>query len=144
MCIRDSRYLHPKSGSNNNTVKKKDKDSTLIQVHLYSNTALSENDSVFTGSVSSFYRVDVYELNKGATTANHIVSVVGIIAGALLVAATIGYLIECNCPQVYVENNGDYNFTSGLYSGAVYSTLERTDYLPLNTVPFDAKDISFK
>jgi len=139
-----TRYLHPKSGSNKNAVRHKYKDSTLMQVHLYINTALSENDSVFAASVSSFYRVDVYELNKGATTANHIVSVVGIVAATLLAAAFIGFLIECNCPQLYMENNGVYSFTSGLYSGAVYSTLERTDYLPLNTVPFDAKDISFK
>jgi len=139
-----TRYLHPKSGSNTNTVKKKDKDSTLMQVHLYTNTALSENDSVFAANVSSFYRADVYELNKGATTANHILSVVGIVAGALLVVGTIAALIECSCPHVYMENNGAYSFTSGLYSGAVYSTLERTDYLPLNTVPYDAKDISFK
>src|SRR5438552_3630737 len=38
----------------------------------------------------------------------------------------------------------DNIFVSGLYSGAVYSTLERTDYLPLNTVPYDAANISFK
>jgi hypothetical protein len=137
-------YLFPKDASTTNRVKRKDKDSTLMQVHLYTKAPVKENDSVFASNVSAFYRADVYELNQSATTTNHIISVLGIVASALLVAGIIAFAIDCNCPQVYMENNGTYDFTSGLYSGAVYSTLERTDYLPLKTVPYDAKNISFK
>ncbi|MEP6684456.1 MAG: hypothetical protein ABJA35_14400 [Parafilimonas sp.] len=139
-----AQYLHPNTSSRALVVKAKDKKNALVEVHLYTNSELKETDSLFAASVLSFNRADVYELREGATKTNHILSVVGIVAGAVLIIGAIVAAASCNCPQVYVDNNGTYNFSSGLYSGAVYSTLERTDYLPLNTVPYNAKDISFK
>ncbi len=135
-----TKYLHPESGSKTNRVKAKYKKDALIEVHLYTNAELKHGDSAFSASITSFNRADVYELNKGATTGNHIISTIGLV----LVAGLIALAISCNCPQVYVDNNGAYSFTSGMYSGAVYSTLERMDYLPLNTVAYDAKEVSFK
>ncbi len=139
-----SKYLHPDSASRQNRVRAKDKRDALLEVHLYTNTELKHNDSLFSASITSFNRADVYELNKGATTANHIISTVGIVLVTTTIVGLIAFAIACNCPQVYIDNNGAYSFTSGMYSGAVYSTLERMDYLPLNTVPYDAKEVSFK
>ena len=148
-----SKYLHPKS-TEKSAFKNKDKYSVLTEVHLYENSSFNNTDSVFAASITSFNRTDVYEFNEKATRTNHILSTVGIVVSAvaiisIIVAAATASAVssaggDCNCPQVYVDNNGTYNFESGLYSGAVYSTLERTDYLPLNTVPYNAKDISFK
>ena len=147
-----SKYLHPKS-SEKSVFKKRDRANALAEVHLYTNTVY-KNDSAFSASLTSFNRADVYEFNESATRQNHTLSTVGIIASGVVIIGIITVAIAaasvssassgCNCPQVYMENNGAYNFTSGLYSGAVYSTLERTDYLPLSTVPYNAKDISFK
>ena len=137
-------YLYPKTTSKTNTVKRKYKNDVLMEVHLYTNATWNTYDSVFASSVTSFQRADVYELNKGATTANHVLSTVGIITGSVLTVGLIIVAASCNCPQVYVENNGNYNFTSGLYSGAVYSTLERTDYLPLKNIAPGAKNISLR
>ena len=103
-----------------------------------------QNDSMFATNITSFNRADVYELNKSATSGNHILSVIGLSLAGILVVGSLALAIACNCPQVYVHNNSGYEFTSGLYSGAVYSTLERTDYLPLNTIPFNAKEIALK
>jgi hypothetical protein len=139
-----SKYLHPDSGSKKNRVKKKDKNDALVEVHLYTNAELKYGDSLFSASLTSFNRADVYELNKGATTANHILSTVGVVLVTTTIIGLIAFAIACNCPQVYVDNNGAYSFTGGMYSGAVYSTLERMDYLPLNSVPYNAKEISFK
>jgi hypothetical protein len=147
-----SGYLHPASNEKSR-VKRADEMYALVEVHLYT-AAASGTNIVFSAPVSSFNRADIYELNKEATRKNHIWSTVGIVTTGVAVVVLVAYIVAasaandveqgCNCPQVYMENNGSYSFTSGLYSGAVYSTLERTDYLPLNTVPFDAKDISFK
>src|SRR6266542_564810 len=139
-----AKYLHPDSASKKNRVKAKDKSNALLEVHLYTNAELKHNDSLFSASITSFNRADVYELNKGATTANHIISTVGIVLVTTTIVGIIALAIACNCPQVSIDNNGAYSFTGGMYSGAVYSTLERMDYLPLNSVPYDAKEISFK
>ena len=152
-----AKYLYPGVNNPKNRLKYVDKPNALIEVHLYSNAEKKIDDSLFSALVSSFNRADVYELNKSATSTNHILSTVGMVA---TVAAVVGIIAAasfsprdhttvdtgqgCNCPQVYIENNGDYSFASGLYSGAVYSTLERMDYLPLKTVAADTKNISFK
>lgn len=153
--IEHSKNLYPSTASEKNRVKHIDKPYTLMEVHLYTTLSKLNDDSLFTASLSSFNRADVYELNKQATNTNHILSTVGIVLTVFTIIGTIALAAAansaatsaasgCNCPQVYMENNGAYNFISGTYSGALYSTLERTDYLPLETVPYHAKNISFK
>ncbi len=137
-----SRYLYPSSPIRSR-FKKVDKKNALVEVHLYTKEIL-KGDSMLTMSLSSINKADVYELNKSATNTNHILSTIGFSVAGLYVVGLVAILIACNCPQVYVDNNGQYDFKSGLYSGAVYSTLERMDYLPLTGIPADAKDISFK
>ncbi len=138
-----TKYLSP-DPNRNNQVRKSYKKVALMEVHLYTNAELKNNDSMFSAVASSFNRADVYELNQSATNTNHIISTIGVVATATFVGGLIALAIACSCPQVYINNNGAYSFVSGLYSGAVYSTLERMDYLPLTTVPVEAKDISFK
>ena len=43
-------------------------------------------------------------------------------------------LIACNCPQVYAYDGNNYQFKAGVFSGAIYSSLEKTDYLPLDNL----------
>jgi len=153
--VQHSKYLYPNSSSQKNRVKHADKPNALIEVHLYTNLERKNADSLFSAPRSSFNRADVYELNRSATKSNHILSTVGVIATVGLIVGTIAAIAAasavantaegCNCPQVYINNNnGEYSFASGLYSGAVYSTLERMDYLPLSAVAADAENISFK
>ena len=145
-----SKYLTPFVGMANR-VKKSDKEAALLEVHLY--TTFSPGDSIqLLLPLTSFKRVDVYSFDKKKTTGNHILSVVGIILGAPVVIAAILSIgghnspppppptsTGCNCPQVYVNHNGLYEFKSGVYSGAVYSALERTDYLALSGItPVDS------
>lgn len=142
-----SKHLNPKI-EGNNRVKKRDKMTTLMEVHLYADRLAETGSKEFVAPVSKINRMDVYELNQGATKANHILSTVGLVAGgvtvSLYVAAIIVLATECNCPQVYMNNNGEYQFASGLYSGAIYSTLERTDYLPLKSSLPTLSEIQFK
>ncbi|MCB0284635.1 MAG: hypothetical protein KDF60_18780, partial [Calditrichaeota bacterium] len=114
-------------------VKKVDKEAVLMEVHLYTEEILAQKNTVNL-PLSSFYRTDVYEFDKDVTTSNHIFSIIGVTLGSLAVIGGIAFLITCNCPQVYVNNQGQYEFKSGVYSGAVYSSLERTDYLPLEGI----------
>jgi hypothetical protein len=76
-------YLSPDNADATLRIKPGTKEHVLAEVHLYTTQELNGNDSVFTESVSSFNRADVYELNKKATNGNHIWSVVGITVGFL-------------------------------------------------------------
>lgn len=123
-------YLYPDINKSNR-VKKEDKPDALMEVHLYTSEAITEGQTRFSMPLSSINRIDVYEFDKNATRSNHILSAIGVSVVGASVIASIAVLIACNCPQVYVNNNGQYEFKSGMYSGAVYSSLERTDHLVL-------------
>jgi hypothetical protein len=116
-------------------IKSKDRKNAFMEVHMYTDQPMQREQQHVSIPLSNFKRIDVYELDKEATNANHFLSIVGtslLVGGA---AVLITFAIACNCPQVYVKNDGDYQFVSGVYSGAVYSSLERTDYLPLDMRP---------
>ncbi len=124
------KYINPQIDKTNQ-VKLKDKTTTLTEVHLYTTTEINSGEKHISISLSSFNRMDIYEFDKGATTTNHILSLVGVTVVVTSVVGLIAFAIACNCPQVYIDNGKGYEFVSGVYSGAIYSSMERTDYLPL-------------
>lgn len=127
--------LKPKT-NRANMVPKAERDSVLMQVHLYTaNTNISKGRVSI--PVSDINRIDVYEFDQKATGLNHTLSSVGLVFTSLAVASAVILAIACNCPQVYLEDNGTTKFNGGLYSGAIYSTLERTDYMPLPAINAD-------
>lgn len=138
-----AKYLNPYPGSDKNEIKAKDKSEALTEVHLYT-TATYTNKTDFVSNISAFNRVDMYELNEEATSVNATLSVIGIVGASVVVVGAVILAIGCGCPHVFMDNNGQYVFQSGLYTGAVYSTLERMDYLPLQAVAFDTPVISMK
>ncbi|MBL7745076.1 MAG: hypothetical protein JNN00_16500 [Chitinophagaceae bacterium] len=127
------KYLNP-NPEKSNIVRRADKMSALMEVHLYYPQAMTPGQTHVSVPASAFNRIDVYEFDRNATTSNHVISWIGVgLVGAVAVTL-IAFAIACNCPQVYVNNNGQYEFKSGVYSGAVYSTLERSDYLYLDGI----------
>lgn len=139
------KYLEP-GIKRSNQVAKKLKPLVLMEVHLYYPDTIAANQVHIFIPISGINRMDVYEFDKATTTTNHILSWVGVtlvpiavlsIVTAIIISSSIS---TCNCPQVYAINNGLYEFKSGVYSGAVYSALERTDYLALSGItPVDNK-----
>ena len=127
------KYVNPETHKTNR-VRRIDKVNTLMEVHLYYPQEETADQTHISIPLSGFNRMDIYEFDKQTTTLNHVVSWVGV---GLFTSAAVGLIalaIACNCPQVCVNNNGEYQFVSGIYSGAVYSSLERTDYLPLHSL----------
>jgi hypothetical protein len=57
------KYMEPKPASKRNRVLTRDKEIVLTEVHLYTNSGFPES-SPYTAAVTSFYRTDIYELNK--------------------------------------------------------------------------------
>lgn len=124
-------HLKP-SKAKPNRLKKGFQEEALMEVHLYTDEKKPDNGNLSL-PLSAFNRVDVYEYNKSATTAARVLTITGIVAAVAVTAFLVAFLIACNCPQVYVADNGQYDFHGGLYSGAVYKSLERTDYMPIGS-----------
>lgn len=118
-----------------NRVKISDKENVLMEVHLYTDKVKTD-ETRFSMALADIKRADIYTIDKKATTRSAVLSTVGISVIGSVALAFIVLAIACNCPQVYVENNGAEYFNGGMYSGAVYASLERTDYMPLgNLIP---------
>lgn len=73
---------------NPNKVKKKDKASTLLEVHLYTDSR-PDHETRMSIPLSSINRIDVYTFDEKATRKNRIFSTVGI---AISVALVIGFI----------------------------------------------------
>jgi len=79
--------LYPDQHKSKNRAK--DRKIALREVHLYTSLPVPENDSSLRVHLSSFNRVDAYELNRKATTRNHILSTAGIVVTVAAIALVI-------------------------------------------------------
>jgi hypothetical protein len=135
-------------------------DAILSEVHLYVNSNKSET-AAYPGvriPLSDIYRMDVYEFDKKKTNSSTVLSVVGIAATTALIVLGISAVSNigptaaptssttngCGCPQVYVEQKGNFDFQNGIFSGAVYANLERMDYLSLGDLQPENSDIRLR
>ena len=119
--------------------KHRNKDYLFSQIHLFTDLPDPLDSTHIVFPIKSVSKVEVYQKDGGKTTLSYILGGLAVYAGLGLVLFTI-ILISCNCPQVYVYDGQQYNFKSGVFSGAIYSSLERTDFLPLEGVqPYNGK-----
>ena len=79
-----------------------------------------------------------------ATNKSTIGSILGLVGAAAVAAGIIAFIIDCNCPQVYACSGQECQFKGGLYSGAIYKSLERTDYMPLSDPPISGNKLQLK
>ena len=119
-------------------MKKKGDQRLIYEVHLYLNN-LDNRVTRGTGKISfalkDISRLDVYNQDTGRTViswiAGGIVGALGLYVIVILFWFLIIALSGGSCPLVYVNNGNGYSFAGEIYSGAVYSPLERNDYLVL-------------
>lgn len=67
---------------------------TLIEVHLYTNTTFSTDQTHIIIPISSLNRLDIYEFDPEATRQNRFMSILGLTLGTLVIAATIAAIIN--------------------------------------------------
>jgi hypothetical protein len=119
-------------------------DIALNEVHLYSQIPINDSGHLSI-PLKNFDRIDVYQPDKKSTNKSTVGSIVGI---TLTTAAVVGVIVAIadapktdpnpqpqtvNCsPQVYLTDNDHTELQGTLYSGALYASLERTDYLPIH------------
>ena len=123
------KFLNAKSSSKV-TYRSSDKKRLFSEVHVYAPTEKNTDSAHISLPFKQISSVEVFEKDRGRTVGSYVLGGVGVILGIFAVFA-IAVAIACNCPQVYTFDGNEYNFKSGVFSGAIYSSLEKTDYLPL-------------
>jgi|GEM_PF-992465 len=119
----------------------------LVLIYLNSTVAKSLPDTLSTQlEYKNIPKIEVFEPDAGkgvllalGVTAGAILTVAVIVAASLKNSdfSSVGQVSssgsnDCNCPHVYTESlDGTSHLEGSLYSGAIYPTLERGDYLPL-------------
>ncbi|PWT70651.1 MAG: hypothetical protein C5B59_19800 [Bacteroidetes bacterium] len=139
-----SKYLFPHNSSTQ--YKHKYKDIVLKTVQIYALSDSLKDSTHLSLPMSSISRVDIFSKDKGRTTANHVLSAIGVVAITAAIVIVIAAATStpstpssstnqnCGCPHVYVYQHNNFQFKNGLFSGAIYSSLEKTDYLPLDSL----------
>ncbi|HEY2347661.1 MAG TPA: hypothetical protein VGH64_01535, partial [Puia sp.] len=151
-------YLNP-ARPDHNRYPVNFQDVVLYEVHLYSQSPINDSGHLSI-PLKNFDRIDIYQLDKKSTNKSTAGSIVGI---TLTTAAAVGIIvaiadasksdptpapspsttpsnISCS-PQVYLADNDHTELQGTLYSGALYASLERTDYLPLHMSQPDADNL---
>jgi hypothetical protein len=117
-----------------NMYKKKNTNYIDDQLHLYAKDSLLSNLNAG-GSVnlnySDIFKIESYQRAQAATRASKAVPAIMVPVAVVGIIATIVALTKSSCPLVYIKSNKDFKFAGEIFGGAVYSSLERNDYLPL-------------
>ncbi len=133
--IREANYLQrlskPEKKSTHRYIRKQDKPSLPTnEIHVYIPESINTSDSEVEIPLAGIEKIEIYDEALGATVASYLGPTVGVAA----VAFGIFIAIACSCPSVYVLNDEEYEFKGGVFPGAIYQSLERTDYLPLGKI----------
>ncbi|MEO5581814.1 MAG: hypothetical protein ABIR66_03920, partial [Saprospiraceae bacterium] len=101
------------------------------EVHIYITEYAEAGDSLIKVPLEAIQKVEIYDKAIGETVASHVIGTLGAIAGVIVVIGVIALLTKSSCPFAYVNDGHGFKFTGELYGGAIYSSLERDDYMPL-------------
>ena len=97
------------------------------EVHIYTSVPAGEENSRITVPFATIDKLEVYDPDHLTSFA----SVLGITAAVGVVVVAFFLATKSSCPFVYIGNGDHYLFTGEMYGGAIYSSLERDDYMPL-------------
>lgn len=101
------------------------------EVHIYAKSIIENPDGTVTITEDQLEKIEVYDWAVGATTFSYVFSSIGVLAGALVIVAVIILATKSSCPFVYIQDGGSYTFHGEIFSGAIYPSIERMDYLPI-------------
>lgn len=125
----------------NNRFKKK-YEAPTNEVHIYVNGYKSEDDksNEISIDIAEVEKMEVYDLQVGATIATYTFTTLGIIAGVIGIILIIVLLTKSSCPFVYIHDGEKYVFHGETYGGAIAQNLERDDFMPLYGIePIDGE-----
>ena len=105
-----------------------DESEVLNEVHIYTTELAEEGLIKASFPAAAVNKIEVFDPAVGATVASYVFSGLAI---AIPVIVVVALLTKESCPFIYVSDDDSYKFIGEIYSGAIYPSLERDDYLPL-------------
>ncbi len=130
-----------------NRFKKEDKinkTEILNEVHIYVTNLSRLGSNYVSIPVKAVQRIEIYDPAKGATIASWVFGTLGVIALGAAIVTIIVALTKQSCPFIYVNDDSSSRLIGEIYSGAIYPSLERTDYLPLPAPKPGQKDYTIR
>lgn len=122
--------------------QKIDESAVLDEVHIYTSDYVKSEDGRISVPLSAIQKIEIYDPAVGATIASWLFGALGGIAAVIAAFGII--LIMTSCPFIYTYNGEFYTFCGEIYSGAIYPSLERHDYLPLTSLKADNGEYRIK
>ena len=140
-------YIQAKNSRYQFYSKKKKQESVLKEVHLYTNdTASLDTSTRYTLSLATIEEIHVLQFDQGRTNRSYVWGGIGIALGALVVISVIAALSytppppttvpEGSCPYISSFNDNKFSLQGEIYSAAIYPSLQKEDFLPLQMQPF--------
>lgn len=130
----------------------------LTEVHLFIPPDSSLSNGNYSLSLSKISKIAIIEKDKRRTTTNFVLSSLGAAAGVATVVGVIGMIstdayqppppssssetITTCSPQVYTIDSNEAKLNGTLCSGAIYASLKRTDYLPVNKTEKNSDELN--
>lgn len=112
----------------------------LNEVHIYVSKFYQKKGNEVSFPTNAVKKIEIYDPATGA----NIASAAGGLLGAVAVVLIIVALTKESCPFIYVNDDNSSKFAGEIYSGAIYSSLERPDYLPLPGPAGNKKEYTIK
>ena len=111
----------------------------LDEVHFYLDNELvlveGENIRIPFSNIAS---ISVNDKNTGKSVWMTALAVTGYTVGILVIVGAIVLATKSSCPFIYAKNGDDFVFIGELYPGAIFSNIQRDDYIPLQGIkPID-------
>lgn len=131
-----NRYI--KSGSSK---KKVYTPHVINEVHLYVHDLILQENTSLTIPIALIEKIEVYDPDTGATTASWVFGTIGVVAGVFVLIIVVVLLTKSSCPFIYIDNGEEFVFAGEIYSGAIFKSIERDDYLLLPKTTRDTLEI---
>ncbi|MDN3668221.1 hypothetical protein QWY93_02610 [Echinicola jeungdonensis] len=103
----------------------------IYEVHIYVSDYEEGENSKVKVPLSSIRKIEVYDKAVGATVSSYVFTTLGVIAGVFIIILIFVALTKSSCPFIYTYDGEGYNFMGEMYGGAIFSSLERDDYMLL-------------
>lgn len=117
-----------------NRFKKKYESEVLNEVHIWAQSMTSPAPDKAKLNYNEVQSIVIYDMAVGAVVGSWVLSSALIATGASAIFLGILLLLKSSCPFIYVHDGQDYLLAGEIYSGAIYPSLEREDYLLLDNL----------
>lgn len=115
-----ARHFHKRNGDPTN------------EVHIYIQEQTIQNGEKTFISADAIKVIDVYDKAIGVNVISFVFGGLAIAMGAVIAVFIVALAVKSSCPFVYITSENKRIFAGEIYGGAIYSSLERDDFLKLD------------